>query len=1261
MPFLHKGLQGGSMRLHRIRHALVAVFILVAFLAQATGTLAATTTGILTGQVTNAQTNQPVAGVKVTATSPSATETVTTDSTGHFTFLDLPPDTYLVSTEQKGFEPLSVSGVTINANTTRQMPLAMTPALRVIGRVTSRAATDLVKPGTTADTYSINPAQQAAAAPLGGGGLANSAWSALTSVPGVAVTPGMAGYVGVSIRGGDYNQIGYEIDGVPVNRAFDLYPSSTIPALGQQELQVFTGAAPANAEAQGLSGYFNQVIRTGTYPGFGELEGDLGTPAFYHKATFETGGASPNRNFSYYLGIGGYNEAPRVVDNYNGQSLTNEWGIPEGLCNPGLTIAVAPSCYVGGVYAGNTQAFGPGWTPLSGAYGGLNVAGVLCPTASGTCGALIYEPFNMFSQNTIMDRNNVLNVHFGIPHKDGTKDDIQLLGIVDHANTNYYSAQVDQGGVTTLAAQGIGPLSYASGYAYNGTLGAALPANYQALTVQTPFPWQQQVGIGGPIPVTQPDGFLNDQMIYKLQWTHPFGENALMRLYGYTYYSDWPNYGPNSASMFDGFINSDYELESHTRGVSGSFIDQITPEHLLTLEGSYTTATVVRNNNTGMFQGATKPFAWLTDGTLDGICYTAAGAPTTCRSGGGAATVTAGTMFAGAVPAVPAATCTDPKGVAHACQWTALANGLSATYNNVTPQFTSFALTDQWRPTSKITVDAGLRYDQFGYVLPNQAALGGPARAFWYAAYNADTCWNASFNSSDIVNVFGLAPGAPCPAGFTNANVTDVNSTVTQTYSFWQPRIGLTYSLNPDTVVRASYGRYTAAQLSAYQQYTALQANTPGLLYDTYGFQTYGFFTDNHMVSPSTSDNLDLSLEHSFPNQWAVKVSPFYRVTQNQTQSFFLNPITLFVSGLNVGAQTSEGVEFEVDKGNFANDGLSAKLSFTYTNSYVKYATLPNGTSVLTPLNNAIQGFNAYTKDCAPGGRLAGSVGANGVCGGATATGQPAAQCYTPAGVADNTCAAGDIANPYWNASAQPLLSLNQNYAPYDLFPAGIGVVAGVGSAYNVPYVATFIAQYKHKRFAITPALQFLGGVRYGTPTNTTGIAPDTCAGILPGAVAGDPRYANYGAPPAGGSPYDVNTCTGNLVAAPNPYTKGFDNIGQYVAPSQFLLHLQLSYQASPNVTLIATAANLIDTCFGGSKTPWNITGACGYGTIDSGLVGIAGDLGVAGQTGITPGPGAGGLYNPGAGPIQSAMTNPYEPAFNVQPIELFVGARVKI
>ena len=66
------------------------------------------------------------------------------------------------------------------------------------------------------------------------------------AVPGAFVPPNQQGWdQTVYIRGGNYDQVGYEFDGVPVNRSFDNYPGSTAGTLGQQELQVYTGGGTA--------------------------------------------------------------------------------------------------------------------------------------------------------------------------------------------------------------------------------------------------------------------------------------------------------------------------------------------------------------------------------------------------------------------------------------------------------------------------------------------------------------------------------------------------------------------------------------------------------------------------------------------------------------------------------------------------------------------------------------------------------------------------------------------------------------------------------------------------------------------------------------------------------------------------------------------------------------------------------------------------------------------------------------------------------
>ncbi len=335
----------------QVRRGLVAVLLLIAFVLQGTTSVLAGTTGAINGVVVDPQSNGPVAGAQLTAASPSQTATTSSDANGRFSFISLAPDTYTVSVAATSSrETASVSGITVQADQTQTISLGQPTKLKVIGSVTSRAASSLVKPGTTADVYSINAVTQDKASVVGGGGTLNSAWSAISTVPGVYVQPNQAGYIGagpsLSIRGGDYDQIGYELDGVPLNRAFDQYPSGPLSSLGQQEVQVYTGAPAANAEANGISGYINQVIRTGTAPASRNLTLATGFPSYYGKVSFEAGGSNPSRTFSYYLGAGAYNQDYRYYDNGNGQSISQTWGTPIAPCPAsGITAASVPSCF----------------------------------------------------------------------------------------------------------------------------------------------------------------------------------------------------------------------------------------------------------------------------------------------------------------------------------------------------------------------------------------------------------------------------------------------------------------------------------------------------------------------------------------------------------------------------------------------------------------------------------------------------------------------------------------------------------------------------------------------------------------------------------------------------------------------------------------------------------------------------------------------------------------------------------------------------
>ncbi|HEY4441813.1 MAG TPA: TonB-dependent receptor, partial [Candidatus Elarobacter sp.] len=759
-----------------------------------------------------------MASARVTASSPSQSATATTDASGRFSFVSLAPDTYILMVAPTSiYDAATVSGVTVLADQTQSVTVQQSAKLKTIGAVTSRAASALVKPGTTADVYSISALQQDKASALGGGGNLNSAWSAISSVPGVFVLPGQNGYIGaaptLSIRGGDYDQIGYELDGIPVNRAFDNYPSNSLSSLGQQELQVYTGAAPANAEASGLSGYINQVIKSGTAPAYRSLDFGIGSTTLYNKLAFETGGASPSRTFSYYAGFGGYNQDTRVFDQFNGASLSRDFGPPLAACDPSFSPTLAPSCF----------------DPRTGASylnGGQTPAYVLGPANYGTG-----------IPSRIDQRDSIVNVHLGIPRKSGDRDDVQLLWDNTHISNVGFNSINDAGGAAYLQAIGAST-TYADGYQTTIPYGTLLGPGYTGGGVK-PYLFPESPGGRAMFAQIAPnlrDEFVNDQGILKLQYQRNFGTSAFLRVYGYTYYSDWLNNGPNSFNEnYLAFDTADYQVANHTRGLSAMYSAQINPQNLLTLQGSYTTAHSYRFNDSGIGIGNTT-VGYLVDSTnpASGYCYMQApggtGAATAvkgCNFGaGGTGAFTHFTLQQALTNSVQPASGTCGGG---ACEYLVVAGGPSGSFNTVVPKFAAFSLTDNWKPTDKLNVNVGVRYDSF--VFGGADTTNSIARALYFSAYN-----------------------------LTHALPLNNASAQVESYRVLQPRAGLTYTIDPRTVIRASYGRYAEPPNAAFEQYNYLQPNSTGLLAN---FTRFGLpNTPGHDVRPEISNNYDLSFEH---------------------------------------------------------------------------------------------------------------------------------------------------------------------------------------------------------------------------------------------------------------------------------------------------------------------------------------------------------------------------------------------------------------
>ncbi len=1249
---------------------------LVAFLLQGTWALAGTT-GSLSGAVTD-QKGAPISGATVQAVAPSGSATTTTDGSGHFAFLTLAPDTYTVTVNKTGFAPTSQPGVSIFADQALSLTLRINTSLKTIAHVTSQAASSLVRSGTTVDVYNVSAATAAQVAVSGGGNNLDSAYSAIYSQPGVLGLPGNYGFGQVFfIHGSSYNQIGYEFDGIPVNRAFDNYNASSLSNLGTVSTEVYTGGGPASATSPTLGGYINQVIKTGTFPGYASLAGGVGTPAFYHSVTAEAGGATPDRNFSWYVGLRGNHMIPNEFTESNGNDLksdgTNQYGF-QGLQE---NVLLFPA-YVFGLTStfNGIASRGPWSTCTNGGATAPSNGSYLSPILSGLYGVagklnscIAYSPLTATGTyalrgNDLSDRESVVNFHIAVPHKyDSNRDDVQILYDNFYYQTlgwdnlstfgslpylqNMFSGVAGPSG-TGLYNTFLNNLLGSSGVNYLGPAGMPQYAGFCALfnlyalfgvgnrcasSGPSPMPWwdgQQikgatfgQSALGQPnivapyyFPSSPPHAFgtgvspfavsstLNNGGIVKLQYTKNFTSNAYLRLFGYTFYSDWLQNDPNASIApyyIGGATSGDYEVAAHTRGAYMQFADQFNPQNLFTLTSSYTTAGMSRTNSAQyQFSAAGSPIATLMSG---GKCYAAynnaqgsalidpgysaglkAGAPVSCLSALAGAPVAA--VQAGQTGCTPAAlfSCLQPKpaGAPAGTSWYLTQNlATDANINTVTPKFFDAAIQDEFRPSDKWDINAGVRFESYGYGLAN---YNSAQASFWFNEVNQTACVDPvglqqapatdlnhgaaryGLVPNSYVSYITTAPGAKCPFDpVLNAQLyhpgqngvplitTGGGGTITNTSV--SPRVGFTYTFGPDSVLRFSYGRYTQPTPTAYEQ-VLTYADGYQMATNLYNSSYYsnGFSSIVHNNPIQFSNNWDLSYEQHLPNtDWSFKLSPYYRYTSNQSVQVSL-PGGL-AGAFNSGTQKTEGVELAVQKGDVSRNGFSGQLSYTYTYSQLKYSLI-NGANIITSMLNTLKAFTSLEK----------------VNGGAP--------CYS--GGAPISCSSSKaVINPYYNftftdqelASQYPLTGFYPTYA--NSFPGATGLQSGDGSTIIPPNVFSGFISYKHDRLQATLTGNLWEGTTYGSPVDVAGFDPRSCLanqgeiGVVPGS-----KYGDY------------QTCSSSI-AIPNPTTGTFAGIGQFRNPWDLNLGAQIAYDFTPRIRGTVQLANILNTCFGGSVEPW--------------------------------------------------------------------------
>jgi hypothetical protein len=485
--------------------------------------------------------------------------------------------------------------------------------------------------------------------------------------------------------------------------------------------------------------------------------------------------------------------------------------------------------------------------------------------------------------------------------------------------------------------------------------------------------------------------------------------------------------------------------------------------------------------------------------------------------------------------------------------------------------------------------------------------------------------------------------GVDCgPLAYTARSVSQI------THTLVSPRIGGTYTMGANDVLRFSAGKYSQPTEAAFEQYLD-QSGKQAATFDFGRFFGLGFTTPAHDNPVQYSNNYDFSIEHHFRNtDITMKVSPFYRDTHNQIETVVLGPG--FVSGVNVGHQHSYGVEVGIQKGDPSRDGWSGGLSYTYTQALVQYGDLPNGTNAIDNLNTFIKAYNGLTQ-----------AGGGSPCYDTSTT--PATPVACPASFA---AAPAIVQNPYYTMNQQALLDRSGWYQTYPNEAPNTPSDQGGFTAIS-PHEFSGWVQYKNGRLAIAPNFQLVAGSYYGSPVDTMGIDPRTCTQneaaatnaqgnpVLP---AGSPYSGFCDFLTANASPY---VSTGEF-AIPDPYTGRFDNIGAFQEPWQLNIGALVRYEISPKVTANLTLTNILNTCFGGNGNAWQAQfkpnrWVCGYGATGSNAANFIGTQ-----------PGAGFFYGASGGdpangtaPYATALNYPFQPFSVAIPFQAYLDVQIKL
>lgn len=861
---------------------------------------AAGTTGGISGHVVDDKANA-VAGARVTATSISQSSSATTDSKGFYSILNLSPDTYAVTTSKDGFDSTTVSGFTVQADQTTRGDFTLNPSARVIGHVTTSAVASVVNRTVTGDLYAVSA--QAIGTYQGSAGGTETLYSqngVVGSLPGVLRDVGTGGgYAGngsISMRGGTSDQVGFELEGIPLNRSFDAANATSFVTNGLASLEVYTGGEPADA-GRSMAGYVNAQIRRGGYPGGSDLTFIAGGPVYNHSMQVDAYGGSPDRRFTWFM------STLSVNSDYN-------FGNRNNLDAETLPVSANdPTCAFFNTVNGTTHDCTQPFT-------------VTMPISHATFWGLVNPSAAI--------RDTVLNVHYQVAHA-GLSDDVQALYVVGTTGNPfpYSGGMLDPNLADAVTTNALGQtvVAWPSGTLYTGGLGQPYDPS-KGLTLTWPSSHQNT----GPIPAAFQDHQDTQSSIEKLSYTRQLTSSSFLRAYAYSLYSSWTFDQPTNPFVGDSF----YELHDNATGFTVNYQNQLNSQHLLRFDVDYVKDLSLRYNYAPDFFGfdsAPNPIG-SNDVSDNQLCGTIAGGTSglfSCNPGDTVAFI-----------------------------------GAPYAYWNKLPQInTDFAIADSFHASDNLLFDIGARFDRFRIEL-TPLQITGPNGIAEQSQNRYGTCLDGyNYGASEpcfgyltsVAAEFGMPSLAPGAAAWQ-----DVSGALT--FNEVSPRFGVTYTLPNRDVLRFSVGRYVEGPSTYGEEYIAApvwgSGNTVSVLNNFY--EGLGFLAV-HNIKPQDSTNYDASYERDFGGGWSAKLTPFYRNTRGQILSLPVTPNNpTFVTGYNFGTARIRGSEFLIRKNRVGENGLSATLAATYTDSKLRFERTLGTTNFIDTINAQIAAYNtAYS------------------------------------------------------------------------------------------------------------------------------------------------------------------------------------------------------------------------------------------------------------------------------------------------------------